>query len=57
MFPTVYDNSYFLLYKHVIYRWKALDPNFKDLKGAGAPLLEVHPYWGIYGIRENTVLF
>ncbi len=46
----IYDNPYFPLYRHVIYRWKALDPNFKDLKGGGAPLLEVRPYLGIYGM-------
>ena len=52
----VYDNPYFPLYRHVIYRWKALDPNFKDLKGGGAPLLEVRPYWGIYGSKEGGLL-
>ncbi len=46
----VYDNPYFPLNRHVIYRWKALELSFKDLKGVGAPLLEVRPYWGIYGI-------
>ncbi len=53
-FPTVYDNPYVPLYRHVIYRWKALDLSFKDLKGVGAPLLEVRPYWGIYGISIFT---
>ena len=24
-FPTVYDNPYFVEYRHVIYRWKALE--------------------------------
>ena len=38
-------------YRHVIHRWKAgLELNYKDLKRAGAPLLEVRPYWRIYGI-------
>ncbi len=48
-FPTVYDNPYFALYRHVIYRWKAFDLSLKDLNRVGAPLLEVRPYWRIYG--------
>ena len=52
-FPTVYDNPYFPLYRHVIYRWKALHLNLKDLKEGDAPLLEVRPYWGIYGILDT----
>ncbi len=49
-FPTIYNNPYFALYRHVIYRWKALELNLKNLKTGDAPLLEVRPYWGIYGI-------
>ncbi len=48
-FPTIYDNPYFALYSHVIYRWKAPELNLQNLKTGGEPLLGVHPYWRIYG--------
>ncbi len=44
-----------MVYRHVIYRWKALDLNFKDMKRGGAPLLEVRPYWGIYGSHIYSI--
>ena len=48
-FPTVYDNPILTLYRHVIYRWKALGLNF-NLQRRGAPLLGVRSNWRIYGI-------
>ncbi len=53
-FPTVYENPYFVEYRHVIYRWKALELIFKILKKRGALLLGVRPYWRIYGIHVLT---
>ncbi len=47
-FPTVYDNPYFVEYRHVIYRCKALELILKILKKGGAALLGVRPYWRIY---------
>ncbi len=49
MFQQYNGNPYFALYRHAIYRWKALDLNFINLETGGALLLEVRPYWGIYG--------
>ncbi len=46
-FPTIYDNPYFALYRHIIYCWKALELNLKNVKTGDAPLLEVRPYYGI----------
>ena len=31
--------------------WKALELNLKNIKTGDGPLLEVRPYWGIYGIN------
>ncbi len=56
VFPTIYDNPYFALYRHVIYCWKALGLNLKNPKTGGALLLEVRPYWGIYGILLSPSL-
>ncbi len=44
------DNPVLVLHKHVIYRWKALELIFKDMKTGSAPLLGVRPYRRIYGI-------
>ncbi len=50
----IYDNPYFALYRHIIYRWKALELNLKNINTGDAPLLEVRLYWGIYGILVNS---
>ena len=51
----IYDSPYFAIDRHVIYRWKALGQYLKNLKTGGAPLLEVRPYWGIYGISLEPI--
>ena len=45
----VYDNPYFVEYRHVIYRWKAHELIFQILKGG------VRPYWVCALIGEFTV--
>ena len=54
-FPTIYDNQYLALYRHIIYRWKALELNLKNIKTGDALILEVRPYWGIYDIWQCHV--
>ncbi len=63
-FPTVYDNPYFLLYMHVIYRWKALDLN-DERRGCAligsAPLLGnlrysiLYYFWAIVKCLEKKL--
>ena len=55
-FPTVYDNPCFVEYRHVIYRWKALELIFKVLKRGSAPLMGVLPYWRIYGMFKKRMI-
>ena len=54
----VYNIPIFAQSRHVIYRWKALELIFWDLKRGGALILGVRFYWGIYGIlNKNVELF
>ncbi len=54
--PALYDNPFFVEYRHVIYGLKGLEFIRKVLKRGDAPLLEGRPYWRIYSSYMNKHL-